>query len=172
MDGFAEQMIARGPTLAEDGVTATGSMHIVDLRDAEAARAFAYEEPNYRAGVYAEAMMRRWRNLLGGTMWTHATDGPDSDRLLVIAHGSHDAAASGDVADGNPDVLAEHPLRDRLNVCGSLLTDDGLAWCGNVFAVERASRSAVEAALEADPFARAGFYGTIEIHRWRFGGRR
>jgi uncharacterized protein YciI len=51
MDGYADGMITRGPTLAGDGKTATGSMHIVDLPDADAARVFAYEEPNHKAGI-------------------------------------------------------------------------------------------------------------------------
>ncbi len=37
MDGFAEAMIARGPTLTADRETATGSVHIVDLPDLDAA---------------------------------------------------------------------------------------------------------------------------------------
>lgn len=41
MDGYASAFIARGPTLAEDGVSQTSSMNIVDLPDAEAARVFA-----------------------------------------------------------------------------------------------------------------------------------
>src|SRR5262250_1261925 len=46
MDRYATQMIARGPTLSDDGVPA-GSMHVVDLPDPPAARAFAFDEPNY-----------------------------------------------------------------------------------------------------------------------------
>ena len=68
MDDYADGMIARGPTLTEDGRTATGSLPLVDLPDAAAARVFAFEEPNFKAGVYAEVMIRRWRNLLGRTM--------------------------------------------------------------------------------------------------------
>lgn len=68
MDGFAEQLIARGPTLTEDGERATGSVHIVDLRDAAEARAFALDEPNYQAGIYRDVLLRRWHNRLGRTM--------------------------------------------------------------------------------------------------------
>ena len=35
MDGFATQMIARGPTLTVDGDAATGSVHILDLPDTD-----------------------------------------------------------------------------------------------------------------------------------------
>jgi uncharacterized protein len=58
MDRFATRMIARGPTLSSDGETATGSVHIVDLPDASAARVFAFEEPNYQRGVYRDVLVR------------------------------------------------------------------------------------------------------------------
>ncbi|MCP9953271.1 YciI family protein [Actinomadura madurae] len=47
MDRYAAEMIARGPTF--DGETLTGSVHIVDLPDPAAARAFAFDEPCYQA---------------------------------------------------------------------------------------------------------------------------
>ena len=70
MDGYAEHMIARGPTLTADRTTWTGSMHMVDLPDAQAARVFAFQEPFYRAGVYGEVLVSRWRNTLGRTSGT------------------------------------------------------------------------------------------------------
>jgi uncharacterized protein len=173
MDGYADRMIARGPTLAEDGVTATGSMHIVDLPDVDAVRVFAFEEPNYKAGVYAEVMVRRWHNLLGRTMWAHAVDTLDANRFLVIGHGAFGIEVSSDgLPAAHRDFIAKHPYGDRLVVCGPLLSDDGSAWVGNVVALERVTRTTVEAMLEKDPFARAGLYDRVEIHLWRFGGRR
>jgi uncharacterized protein YciI len=173
MDGYAERMVARGPTLAMDGVTATGSMHIVELPDVEAVRTFAFEEPNYKAGVYAEVMVRRWTNLLGGTMWELAVDTRDADRFLLIGHGVFGIGASSDgLPAAHQDFIAEHPYGDRMVVCGPLLSDDGSAWLGNVIAIERATRSAVDAMVENDPFAQAGLYDRVEIHNWRFGGRR
>jgi uncharacterized protein YciI len=85
MDGYAEQMIARGPTLTLDRTTWTSSMHIVDLPDAQAARVFAFQEPFYRAGVYGEVLVRRWRNTLGRTMWDYPAQPGDDRRFLVIA---------------------------------------------------------------------------------------
>ena len=38
-----------------------GSVHIVDLPDPAAARAFAFDEPNYQGGAYRDVMVRRWR---------------------------------------------------------------------------------------------------------------
>ncbi|MDR6317091.1 YciI family protein [Actinoplanes couchii] len=57
MDRFAAEMIARGPTF--DGERLTGSLHIVDLPDSAAARAFAFDEPGYQAGAYRDVLIRR-----------------------------------------------------------------------------------------------------------------
>src|SRR5690242_3878998 len=87
MDRFAAEMIARGPTFAEDGETPTGSVHILDLPDSAAARAFAFDEPNYQAGVYRDVLLRRWRNLLGRTMWHFHGGREDGNRYLVLGFG-------------------------------------------------------------------------------------
>jgi uncharacterized protein len=76
MDRYAAEMIARGPTLASDGDTPTGSVHIVDLPDPAAPRAFAFDEPKYQAGVYRDVLLRRWRNTLGRSMWDFPVVGP------------------------------------------------------------------------------------------------
>jgi hypothetical protein len=84
MDGYATEMIARGPTFADDGVTPTGSVHVLDLPDSATARAFAFDEPNYQAGVYRDVLLRRWRNLLGRTMWDFAGGRSGGNRYLVL----------------------------------------------------------------------------------------
>jgi Uncharacterized protein conserved in bacteria len=88
MDQFAKEMIARGPTLADDGDTPTGSVHIVDLPDPAAARAFAFDEPNYQAGVYRDVLLRRWRNALGRTMWDFSGGRTGGSRYLVLGLGT------------------------------------------------------------------------------------
>jgi hypothetical protein len=62
-------------------------MHLVDLPDAQAARVFAFQEPFYRAGVYREVLVRRWRNALGRTMWDYPAEPGDDRRFLVIGRG-------------------------------------------------------------------------------------
>src|SRR5688500_3278921 len=115
MDRYATQMIARGPTLTDDGETATGSVHILDLPDPAAARAFAFDEPNYQAGVYRDVLLRRWRNLLGRTMWDFSGGREGGDRYLVLGLGEGQAA--------------EIPLRNEdLIAYGLLLYDDRAAW--------------------------------------------
>src|SRR5512132_14940 len=102
MDGYAGAMIARGPTLTADRTAATGSMHMVDLPDAAAAREFAFEEPYYRAGVFADVLVRRWRNVLGGTMWDFEGDATANRRFLVLGHGKPGMGATRDT------LVAEH----------------------------------------------------------------
>ncbi len=172
MDGYAAGMIARGPTLAEDGDTPTGSMHMVDLPGAEAARVFAYEEPNCKAGVYADVMVRRWQNALGHTMWAFTGDPENNGRFLVIGHGRAGmSAARAGLCAARRDYMAAGGYRDHLIVSGPLLSDDGSHWIGSALTIELPSRAQVEAMLAEDPYAQAGLYERLEIHPWRFGGR-
>jgi uncharacterized protein YciI len=165
MDAYADAMIARGPTFAEDGVTPTGSLHIVDLPDADAAQAFAHDEPYYRAGVFGDVMIRRWRNSLGRTMWEYGGD-HDAMHFLVIGHAGADVSA---VDDDRCAYLAE---RGHAIVCGPLLSDDGSRWAGTAATLALESRAAVEQLLAGDPLVTAGLYEQVEIHPWTFGGRR
>lgn len=87
MDGFADVMLARGPTY--DGETPTGSVHVLELPDAAAARAFAFDEPGYQAGAYRDVLIRRWRDLLGRTMWDFPGEVGD-DGFLVLGLGAGD----------------------------------------------------------------------------------
>ena len=155
MDRYAKELIARGPTLTDDGETATGSVHIVDLPDPAAARAFAFDEPNYQAGVYRDVLLRRWRNTLGRTMWDFPGGPTGGDRYLVLAFGA------GDAAD-----LAVPPGPDQLIAYGPLLSDDGVTWLGTAMLVQTPDPDTARAMLSTDRYA------DIEVHNWQFGGRR
>jgi len=173
MDGYASRMSARGPTVQEDGVTQTGSMHIVDLPDAEAARVFAYEEPYFKAGVFEEVMVRRWENELGRTMWDFKGQPEKNRRFLVIAHGKPAMEAERKrLAEAQRRCYAEKGRQDSLIASGPLLSEDGRQWRGNAMMVELADRAAVDAMMEEDPYAKAGLYERVDVHYWRFGGRR
>jgi uncharacterized protein YciI len=169
MDQYAATVIARGPTLSDDGAEWTGSMHIVGLPDAAAARVFAFEEPYYRAGVFAEVFTRRFRNELGRTMWQFQGDPDHNQRFLVIGHGRPEAPAQPDSLPSRQRFLDDN--RSQVIVCGSLLSDDGATWDGGVLLAEAPDRAAAEALAARDPYAQAGRYQSVEIHRWRFGGR-
>jgi uncharacterized protein YciI len=154
MDRFAEQMIARGPTFTDDREAATGSVHILDLPDPAAARAFAFDEPNYQAGVYRDVLIRRWRNTLGRTMWDFPGGRTGGNRYLVIGLGA-----------GEPADLAAPEDRAELIAYGPLLADDGATWLGTAALLRAADKDAARAILTPDRYA------DIEVHNWQFGGR-
>ena len=153
MDGYARELIARGPTFTDDD-TPTGSVHIVDLPDPAAARAFAFDEPNYQAGVYRDVLLRRWRNMLGRSMWEFPGGRNGGSRYLVLGLGAGTA--------GDP-VPAD---REALIAYGPLLSDDGAAWLGTAALVRTPNPAAARAVLTP------GRYAEIEVHNWEFGGRR
>ena len=154
MDRYAAEMIARGPTLASDGDTPTGSVPVLALPDPAAARAFAFDEPNYQAGVYRDVMLRRWRNLLGRTMWDFPGGRDGGNRYLVLGLGM------GQAAD-----LAVPPGRDELIAYGPLLSDNGAAWLGTAVLVRAPDPGTARAVLTP------GRYAGVEVHNWQFGGR-
>ncbi|MFI8004908.1 YciI family protein [Streptomyces sp. NPDC086010] len=154
MDRYAKEMIARGPTLAADGETPTGSVHLVDLPDPAAARAFAFEEPNHQAGVYRDVMLRRWRNTLGRTMWDFPGGREGGSRYLVLGLGV------GPAAD-----LAVPSDREGLIAYGPLLSDDGGTWLGTAALVRAPDPDTARAVLTPERYA------AVEVHGWQAGGR-
>ena len=154
MDRYAKELIARGPTFADEGETPTGSVHIVDLPDPAAARAFAFDEPNYQAGAYRDVLLRRWRNVLGRTMWDFPGGPSGGNRYLVLGLGE------GPAAD-----LALPPDRDELIAYGPLLSD-GDTWLGTAVLLKAPDPDTARALLNPDRYA------DIVVHDWEFGGRR
>jgi uncharacterized protein len=162
MDRYQAEMIARGPTLAGEDDTPTGSVHILGLPDPAAARAFAFDEPNYQAGVYRDVLLRRWRNLLGRTMWDFP-GGPDGgNRYLVLGLGTGQGA---DLGTGQGADLAVPPGRDELIAYGPLLSDDGATWLGTAALIRAPDPGEARTILTSDRYA------GIEVHIWQFGGR-
>jgi len=152
MDRYQAQMIARGPTF--DGDTPTGSVHIVDLPGSAAARAFAFDEPNYQAGVYRDVLLRRWRNLLGRTMWDFPGGQAGGNRYLILGLGAR------------PAVDLAVPLdQDEVIAYGPLLSDNDAAWLGTVALIQAPDPDAARSILTADRYA------SVEVHSWQFGGR-
>ncbi|WP_338701621.1 YciI family protein [Streptomyces sp. Q6] len=158
MDGFDKELIARGPTFGADGETPTGSVHIVDLPDAAAARAFAFEEPGWQAGAYRDVLVRRWRNLLGRTMWEFPGGRSGGNRYLVLGLGPERPV---------DDLAVPATFRDELIAFGPLLSDDGSARLGTAALLRAADADAARAVLEG-----VERYAGIEVHDWEFGGRR
>lgn len=172
MDRYADTMIARGPTFTADGTAVTGSMHIVGLPDEAAAHEFAFEEPNHKAGVYEEeVLVRRWRNVLGRTMWEFTGAAAGHRRFLIIAHGKPGTTTAHAPLDAAHHRYLDRGYREHLIAYGPLLSPDGGAWTGTALLVELRDRSAAETMMADEPYAREGLYDSVEIHDWQFGGR-
>jgi uncharacterized protein len=169
MDGFAESMIARGPTLGPDRETATGSLHVVGLPSVDAAREFVAHEPNNRAGVYAEHSVWRFENLLGRTMWEFA-GAADEPKFLIIARPDRGRRTGTSAKPVPPESLTAE-LRERLILYGPLTELDDARRVGIAIAVQARDRATVDALLES---GRVGLdvFPDVEIHDWEFGGRR
>ena len=149
MDGYADRLLTRGPTLSDDGEEHTGSLHIVRLERLADTAIFAYEEPFYRAGAYAEVLIRRWHDRLGRTMGDFK---PQSDDpfFLILGH-----------ATPSPDLAAK--LGNSAAVYGRTQTLDGADWTGFAAILQAPSRDAVKGLIGKSD---------AEIHRWCIGGRR
>jgi len=140
MDRF--ELIARGPTFLYDD-TLTGSVHVVELPDVAAARAFVFDEPGYQAGAYRDVLLRRteWQSLdasvAGGYLGIGFLDRPAPYDGLAVP-------------------------RTGLAGFGPLLSDDGALLLGA--AALAVTEAAAREALASLP--------VVEAHRWERGGRR
>jgi hypothetical protein len=99
-------------------------------------------------------LLRRWRNLLGRTMWDFPGGRDGGNRYLVLGLGT------GQGAD-----LGMPPSQDELIAYGPLLSDDGATWLGTAVLLRAQDADQARAILTPDRYA------DIEVHSWQFGGR-
>ena len=108
--------------------------------------------------MYRDVLLRRWRNLLGRTMWDFPGGWVGGNRYLVLGLGTGQAA---DLA-----VPPGRPVgRDELIAYGPLLSDNGATWLGTAVLVRAPDPDKARAILTPDRYA------GIELHSWQFGGR-
>lgn len=170
MRRYADAMIARGPTMSADGKSATGSMHMVDLPDADAARIFAHDDPLAKGGVFEDILVRRYHNVRGRTMWQFDGD-PKNPRFLFI--GEAQRGISGkcqDLLGAQRDYLSHAERAARVILFGPLLGADGETWEGTAMLLETPDTATAEALVLGDPAATSKLYARTKLHRWRFGG--
>lgn len=84
-----------------------------------------------------------------------ATDKPNSAELRAKARPEHMEFLKASL----PKLLA----------AGAKLADDGVTALGSAYIVDVDDRAAAEAFIHADPFHKAGLFGTVTITRWRKG---
>lgn len=57
----ADKILARGPLVEDHGEKSVGTVILLEIPHMDAAREFLSDEPFYKAGVYAEPNLYRWR---------------------------------------------------------------------------------------------------------------
>ena len=169
MDRFADAMIARGPTLAPNRETATGSLHVLSLSSVAAATEFVEREPYNRAGVYEGHQIWAFKNLLGRTMWEF-TGEADEPRFLIVAQVGHDRRAPVPPRPVPPSGLGEE-LRERLILYGVLAEPESGETVGVAVALQARDKDAALALLR-DEASVVDAFPSVEVHYWEFGGRR
>jgi hypothetical protein len=169
MDGFADTMIARGPTLTPDRESATGSLHVLGLPSVAAAAEFVEREPNNQAGVYGEHRIWLFDNLLGRTMWEF-TGADGEPRFLIIACSDGDERTP-DTRPAPAPAELEDDLRERLILYGALADPLRGEPVGVALALHAPAKDAALALLRSGTtWSRA--FPVVEAHDWELGGRR
>jgi uncharacterized protein YciI len=166
MDRFAGTLVARGPTLSPDGMTHTGSVHAVEVADGEAARRFAFEEPFWRAGLYASVAVNRFYNAVNQTMWERPPASADAPSSLVLATWPPSPGSSGRL-DEHWSLVTQWTDLERLVIGGFLLGDEGREVQGLVLAVDLAQQPAAYLAAQLLVPGSAA----VSVQRWHRGGR-
>jgi uncharacterized protein len=165
MDTFADRMTARGPTLSADRQTWTGSLHVVDFPDVEAAEAFARGDPYCRAGLLNEHLIRHFDNRLGRVMGDFTPSAGDVPFLVLAVSDDDGPSPDSDRAPPSPG------LAERLIVWGTLRTVQAQRPTGVALALAAPDLDAARSLIAGEP-AVLGGCTQVEIQAWEFGGRR
>ena len=169
-DDHVDHFIARGATRTDDESTFLSSVLFVEFEDWNAVRAFVDAEPNNLNGVYKEVTIRRWGNALGRLQRDFVRP-PDLVPWYIRGHGKpgmHETRMA---------LLPAHTeyfrAYDEANfiVRGAVWDEDKVEWQGSANLICLESRAAVESFLENEPYYQNGLYESVEIERYRFGGR-
>jgi uncharacterized protein len=160
MDAWLAHLIARGPTLSPDGEDHTGSVHVIEVDNADIARSFAYREPYAQAGWYADVSVTAMVPAVDGTMWDHPRPAPGQASSFLRA------------------TWSARPLEEVASVRRRLAESSWL-FAGLLLTEDLASASGVAAAVDLGPSDAADHLRgcldfdvpELEVHRWARGGR-
>ena len=64
LEANLDKLIAAGAKMADDGVTATGSLYVIDTDSRTEAERFVAEDPFMREGVFSGFVATRWRKAI------------------------------------------------------------------------------------------------------------
>ena len=152
-----------GPTLADDGQTATGSLAVVEVPDRQRAEAFIRGEAFHRAGMFDHVAITRFTSDVGRRQ-VEITPDPEREIFLCRWTTSDGTPATGLDLDATSGATPGGLLEG-----GALLTDDGSSEIGGFALVEVADRSAAESFVADRVRHRSGLEVDVLVRRWRFG---
>jgi uncharacterized protein YciI len=168
MDRWADRLVARGPTLSDDGEHHTGSIHVLGVDDRSTAERFAFAEPYAHAGWYASVSVLSMVPLVGGTMWDRPRPDPEPPAAFVSVTWSPRPVEQQWVTRAREGFVR---FDDPPWLFGGLLTaDDGHGSVGLVCAADLTPTDAarrVDTVLAHVEVAAAH----VEVRRWSRGGR-
>jgi len=169
MDGYADRLLVRGPTLSADGEEHTGSLHIVALAGIAETETFAYQEPFYKAGAYGAVTIHRWQDRFGRAIRDFKPN-PIDPLYLILLPAPENPVTPPPPPEAWRDFAARH--RDRIGALGCTFSTDGARWTGGAAIVQAPDATAADGLL-TKALPDLGFSTTgLEIHRWCVGGRR
>ncbi len=164
---FDRQTLFAGPFTTDDESADLGSLRLIEFPDRAAAEQHVADEPYVTGGVQKRWLIHRWKPAVPYT-WRdcprtegniqalfHGLDKPGSEAAREANREAHEA------------YLVEHG--DSVVCRGPMFADDGASHAGSVLLMDVPDMAAGRALLESEPFFKAGCYGDITFHRWRFG---
>ena len=164
---FDDQTLFAGPFTTDDESADLGSLRLIEFADRAAAEQHVAEEPYVTGGVQKRWLIHRWRAVLPHT-WR---DCPRTEgNIQALFHGfddpDKDDARTANAA-AQADYLATHA--GNVMIHGPLLDDAGEREIGDLWLLDVPALGSGRVLLEGSPFFRAGLYGDVLFHRWRFG---
>jgi uncharacterized protein YciI len=166
MDRWADDLILRGPSLSAAGKH-TGSIHVIELPDLQAAQRFANDEPYARAGWYTSVTVSGIVPCTDGTMWDRPRPIlPKKSALITSTIGPINAGAR-DVAD---------TIRQHLNESAEpwlyvgVPCDDDQRATGLIAVLDRKPARALRAVTTLVADTKIADVA-VKAQRWRRGGR-
>ncbi len=167
MDRWLSHLIGRGPTLSPDGSDHTGSVHVIEVADADTARGFAFQEPYAQAGWYADVSVHPMLPGVAGTMWDRPVPDTGHPASFVRATWPFQSLEDLDVSSLNQGLTESTP---EWLFAGLVLTDDLACSSGFAGAIDLSPDEAIDQ-LRKLVIDTVGPNAEIEVHRWRRGGR-
>lgn len=168
MDLWTDRLVARGPTLSDDGEHHTGSIHVLRVEDRPTAERFAFEEPYARAGWYASVSVVSMVPLVSGTMWDRSRPDPEGPAAFIsVTWSPRLVEQQGLTRVREAFVRSDGPA---WLFAGLVATDDGHRSVGLVGAVDLAPTDAVRRLDLVLGNAEVGA-AHVEVRRWSRGGR-